>query len=663
MFVNRHARLDNKLRPQCAAIASIDTRPTSEETVPGLFAGNKTNRNIRYALLAGTMMLPALAVPQASIAADGGSAQLREGAIILAQAPAQAPAIDPQTGKPVPKGPPPKGAQPQPKGPQSAQPPAGAAAPPAAAGGQPPGAPAPKPGVLPKSNQPVQTNVAPGGPPPAGAGAPPPAAAPPKVGVQPKAVQPLQGNVQPGGPPPAGAGAPPPAAPPPKVGVQPKAIQPLQGNVQPGALPPAGAGAPPPAAPPPKVGVQPKAIQPLQGNVQPAAPPPAGAGAPPPVAPPARVGVQPKGVQPPQGQQTVVPGAQPLPAPAAAAPPAAAPAAPPPAQAGVPANVPVPQPGAPPAPQAAPVTNVTVNVNQVRTQRQERVEAGGRVVIEEPGNRFIVRENGRAFVRHDETERFRMWGEPRWERRGAEQYGYISRPGGYQIITVTDGSGRLLRRIRRGPDGREVILIDNRVGPGVAVGLGVGLAAGVILGLAAPVITIPRERYIVDVSAAPAPLLYETLEAPPLVDIERPYSLDEIRYNVALRDRMRRIDIDSITFDTGSWEVTPEQQPKLQAVADAMQRILSRHPDEMFLIEGHTDAIGNDVDNLSLSDRRAESVAVILTNAFQVPPENLVTQGYGEQHLKVLTDGPSRENRRVTARRITPLLNGKMAGP
>jgi outer membrane protein OmpA-like peptidoglycan-associated protein len=152
------------------------------------------------------------------------------------------------------------------------------------------------------------------------------------------------------------------------------------------------------------------------------------------------------------------------------------------------------------------------------------------------------------------------------------------------------------------------------------------------------------------------------LEAPPLVDIERPYSLDEIRYNVALRDRMRRIDIDSITFDTGSWEVTPEQQPKLQAVADAMQRVLSRHPDEMFLIEGHTDAVGNDVDNLSLSDRRAESVAVVLTNVFQIPPENLVTQGYGEQHLKVPTDGPSRENRRVTARRITPLLNGKMAG-
>ena len=98
---------------------------------------------------------------------------------------------------------------------------------------------------------------------------------------------------------------------------------------------------------------------------------------------------------------------------------------------------------------------------------------------------------------------------------------------------MTDRDGRLLRRMRRGPDGREIVLIDNRMrhGPrpgvvvGVGVGLGVGLAAGVALGLAAPVVTIPREQYIVDVSAAPQPLLYDTLEAPPLVEIERPYTL------------------------------------------------------------------------------------------------------------------------------------------
>ena len=65
-------------------------------------------------------------------------------------------------------------------------------------------------------------------------------------------------------------------------------------------------------------------------------------------------------------------------------------------------------------------------------------------------------------------------------------------------------------------------------------------------------------------------MIYETLEAPPLVPIERPYSLDEIRYNVALRDRMRRIDVDTINFDIGSWEVTPDQVARLDLIAEAI---------------------------------------------------------------------------------------------
>ena len=74
-------------------------------------------------------------------------------------------------------------------------------------------------------------------------------------------------------------------------------------------------------------------------------------------------------------------------------------------------------------------------------------------------------------------------------------------------------------------------------------------------------------------------------------------------------------------------------------------------------VEGHTDAVGADVDNLSLSDRRAESVAQILSESFGVPPENLVTQGYGEQYPKIEVRGPERANRRVAVRRITPLMS------
>lgn len=124
-----------------------------------------------------------------------------------------------------------------------------------------------------------------------------------------------------------------------------------------------------------------------------------------------------------------------------------------------------------------------------------------------------------------------------------------------------------------------------------------------------------------------------------------------------MRERMRRVDLDDINFEFGSWEITPDQMPKLERLASVIKRVLDRQPNEVFLIEGHTDAVGSEEDNLSLSDRRAEAVATTLTQTFDVPPENLVTQGYGEQSLKVQRQEAERGNRRVSIRRITPLLS------
>jgi outer membrane protein OmpA-like peptidoglycan-associated protein len=153
-------------------------------------------------------------------------------------------------------------------------------------------------------------------------------------------------------------------------------------------------------------------------------------------------------------------------------------------------------------------------------------------------------------------------------------------------------------------------------------------------------------------------LLYETLTAAPVEPLERSYALDEVLYTANLRDRMPRIDIDTITFDFGSWEVTPDQAAKLRPLAEAMLRAIELNPNEVYLIEGHTDAVGTEEDNLSLSDRRAEAVAIVLTEQYGIPPENLTTQGYGEEYLKVSTQDAERRNRRVTVRRIGPLLAG-----
>jgi OmpA-OmpF porin, OOP family len=383
-------------------------------------------------------------------------------------------------------------------------------------------------------------------------------------------------------------------------------------------------------------------------------PPPARTGQPPapPPAPPAgapaapRTGTAPPAAAPnaatPGGGQTALP---PAAAPMVRRPPptvtAPIPVVPRPAQ----ALTPIAPGAAPPGPR---------RLEEFRAQRQES-DQGGRKVFTEPGRVIVVDPSGQSFIRHNEEDRFRYGARDiRTDEVGGETRTVVIRPDGTQVITFVGRDGQLLRRVRRDREGREIIIIDNSYRDPRDAG-------GFYVDLPPPVLRIPFGRYIVEADDAPPDLIYETMEAPPVERIERRYSLDEIRYSPSVRALMPSIDLNSINFETGSWEIPPDQAAKLQVIADGLNRAIARNPREVFLIEGHTDAVGNDVDNLSLSDRRAESAAELLTQQFNVPPENLTSQGYGSQYPKEQTSGPSRINRRVTIRRITPLLNGGTA--
>ena len=298
-----------------------------------------------------------------------------------------------------------------------------------------------------------------------------------------------------------------------------------------------------------------------------------------------------------------------------------------------------------------PAQDNATRLDDVRGARRE-VREGDRLLIEEPG-RVIIQQGGQTIVRHNEADRFRWQAQDvHIERRGTDTVTVFDRPDGSRIYTENDEYGRLLHRYRRMPDGREIIIIDNRYS-------GPPNPFGYFVDLPPPVIRIPRERYIVEDEYARPDDIYYALWAGPVDYIDRPYTLDEIRYSLPLRERMPRVDLDTVTFDTGSWEVAPDQVERLAVTADGINRAIAVNPSEVFLIEGHTDAVGSDIDNLSLSDRRAESVALVLSHQFGVPPENLTTQGYGAHYLKIPTPGPERANRRVTVRRITPLLTGQ----
>ncbi len=323
--------------------------------------------------------------------------------------------------------------------------------------------------------------------------------------------------------------------------------------------------------------------------------------------------------------------------------------------------------GRPPAPIGAPVFGRAatpaagpVRIDQVKQSRIETVDSGGRKLIQEPG-RTIIKQDNRLIIHKNETTNIQKFypGARTIPVRGGISQTVYTRPDGVRVFTETDRAGRMLRRYGQAPGGRQIVYIDNRrFYRNLAIGVGIAaVGVGAVIALSSPVVAMPRERYIVDYDRASDDDLYDVLVSPPIERLERAYSLEEIRYSRPLRERLRRIDLDTINFETGSFEVTEDQYGKLERIARAMGRAIERNPAEVFLIEGHTDAVGSEEDNLSLSDRRAEAIARILTEHFSIPLENLVTQGYGEQDLKVPTQGPERVNRRVAVRRITPMLS------
>lgn len=323
---------------------------------------------------------------------------------------------------------------------------------------------------------------------------------------------------------------------------------------------------------------------------------------------------------------------------------------------GVPRGAGIPGSGRPGTPPSG-----IVRLDDVKRSRVERVDGRGRKLIEEPGNRVIIKQDNRFIIHKNETRNIQNFypNARSVPLRGGVTQTVYTRRDGVRVVTEVDGAGRILRRYGEGPGGRRIVYVDNRrFYRNLAVGVGIAaVGVGVALALSPPVVAMPREKYIVEYERASEDDIYEALVAPPIERLERVYSLEEVRYSSPLRQRLRRIDLDTINFEFGSFEITEDQYGKLERIARAMGRAIERNPAEMFLIEGHTDAVGTPEDNLTLSDRRAESVSRVLSEHFAIPIENLVTQGYGEQELKVPTQEAERANRRVAVRRITPMLS------
>ncbi|MEH6728163.1 MAG: OmpA family protein, partial [Hyphomicrobiales bacterium] len=152
--------------------------------------------------------------------------------------------------------------------------------------------------------------------------------------------------------------------------------------------------------------------------------------------------------------------------------------------------------------------------------------------------------------------------------------------------------------------------------------------------------------------------IQDQLLAAPRREIRQRYTLNEFRQRPELRDIMPGIELDTIRFGTNEAFIRAEEISNLDTIGETIEEIVYSQPDEVFLIEGHTDAVGSDNYNYALSEERALGVKEALLDYFNIPSKNLVAIGYGERFLRIPTPLAEQENRRVSVRRITPLLSG-----
>jgi outer membrane protein OmpA-like peptidoglycan-associated protein len=113
------------------------------------------------------------------------------------------------------------------------------------------------------------------------------------------------------------------------------------------------------------------------------------------------------------------------------------------------------------------------------------------------------------------------------------------------------------------------------------------------------------------------------------------------------RPAENRIDVQltsDILFDLNSTALRPQSQQVLRDLAANFRQ----YSNESFEVDGHTDSTGTSEHNLTLSQRRADSVAGYLIDQ-DIPGNQITARGFGETQPTATNDTPEgrQMNRRV----------------
>jgi outer membrane protein OmpA-like peptidoglycan-associated protein len=111
------------------------------------------------------------------------------------------------------------------------------------------------------------------------------------------------------------------------------------------------------------------------------------------------------------------------------------------------------------------------------------------------------------------------------------------------------------------------------------------------------------------------------------------------------------VNLSDVTFATGQATLEPGAREKLARVSG----ILAAHPTLRLEIEGHTDSVGSDAFNQTLSERRAEAVRNYLIHQ-GVPEASTTAEGFGKSRPVASNDSP--EGRQLN-RRVELVVSGE----
>ena len=262
--------------------------------------------------------------------------------------------------------------------------------------------------------------------------------------------------------------------------------------------------------------------------------------------------------------------------------------------------------------------------------------SGDRVVVQDDTGEYRVLKDDNALIRRPGDEVQTQTFDDGSTRT------IVTKKDGSRIETIRSRDGTVLRRTNFDAQGREYILVDDLVEEREVI----------VNDLPQVQETQQAQRASVQDEAA----LRQALQAELRSDQGRTFSLRQVREIREVRSLAPELELDAVRFPTGSAAIQPAQARALANIGSTLRDMIANDPRTVILVEGHTDAVGDAGYNLALSDRRAETVALALTEYFDVPPANLITQGYGESQLRVPTTTAEPANRRAVVRNISNLL-------